>query len=60
MNWLSPKSVGRRLDMNAKSVHRMLVRHELPFVVLPNGEKKRVSEEALARFLKKLASKSEH
>jgi excisionase family DNA binding protein len=56
MNWLSPKTVGGKLDMSAKSVHRMIQRGKLPSVTLPGG-KKRVSEEALERFLKKLESK---
>jgi excisionase family DNA binding protein len=56
MNWLSPRRVAEKLDVSAKSVHRMLKRAELPHVVLPSG-KKRISEEALDRFIKKLELK---
>ena len=53
MNWLSPKSIGKKLDMSPKSILRMLKRGELPCVTFRSG-RKRVSEEALERFMRKL------
>jgi len=56
MNWLSPRRVGERLDLSSKTIHRMMKRGELPHVCLPGG-KKRISEEALGKFLKRLELK---
>ena len=53
MSWLSPKSIAKKLDMSSKTVLRMLDRKQLPSVTLPSG-RKRVSEQALERFLRNL------
>jgi excisionase family DNA binding protein len=58
MNWLSPKTIAKRYDMSAKTVHRMIDRGELPAVIFPGG-KKRVSEEALEKLLRRSTKKSE-
>jgi excisionase family DNA binding protein len=56
VNWLSPKTISKRLDMSVKTVHRMIERGELPCIEFHSG-RKRVSEMALERFLKNLERK---
>jgi Helix-turn-helix domain len=57
VNWLSPKSIAKKLDMSTKTVHRLCQRGELPCATFPSG-RKRVSEEALERFMRNLEKKS--
>jgi excisionase family DNA binding protein len=59
MNWLSPKSIGKKLDMSSKTVLRMIDDGELPAITFKSG-RRRVSEEALERYLKKLERPPTH
>jgi excisionase family DNA binding protein len=56
MKWLSPTTIARRYDMSPKTIHRMIERGELPAVIFPGG-KKRVSEEALEKMLRRSTKK---
>jgi excisionase family DNA binding protein len=56
MKWLSPTTIARRYDMSTKTIHRMIDRGELPAVVFPGG-KKRVSEDALEKLLRRSSRK---
>jgi len=57
VKWLSPTTIAELYDMSPKSVHRMIDRGELPAVIFPNG-KKRVSEEALGKLLRRSSRKN--
>ncbi len=57
MQWLSPKTVAERLDISRREANRMMQRGTLPSFKVEG--KRRMSLEALERFMKQVEKKSD-